>query len=77
LILDTKHHSRIIEQPAVSNKIRQLEEILGANLFERTPTGVEPNSVSKAFYLDAVNVVRSMTPCKENILAQQMSLAAE
>lgn len=47
-----------IAQPAVSNRIHQLEKSLGTDLLVRSSTGVEPNSLGKEFYADAVEAIR-------------------
>ena len=54
-----------IAQPAVSNRIRQLEIFLDVKLLDRTSTGVKPNSIGREFYLDAVNIVKSNEALKQ------------
>ena len=39
-----------ISQPAVSQSVRQLEEILGAKLFYRTPQGLKPTAEGELLY---------------------------
>src|SRR5690606_10889580 len=42
-----------VAQPSVSQQIRGLERDLGVRLFERTPTGLVPTAVGRAFLREA------------------------
>ncbi|AQZ61927.1 Chromosome initiation inhibitor [[Actinomadura] parvosata subsp. kistnae] len=48
-----------VAQPSVSQQIRGLERDLGVQLFERTPTGLVPTAVGRAFLREAEIAVRA------------------
>ncbi|MGW7533966.1 LysR family transcriptional regulator [Amycolatopsis sp. NPDC054798] len=48
-----------VAQPSVSQQIRGLERELGVQLFSRTPTGLVPTVVGRAFLRDAEVAVRA------------------
>ncbi|MGR6918390.1 LysR family transcriptional regulator [[Actinomadura] parvosata] len=48
-----------VAQPSVSQQIRGLERDLGVQLFERTPTGLVPTTVGRAFLREAEIAVRA------------------
>ncbi|GGS28448.1 MULTISPECIES: LysR family transcriptional regulator [Streptomyces] len=48
-----------VAQPSVSQQIRSLERDLGVVLFARTPTGLVPTAVGRAFLRDAEVAVRA------------------
>ncbi|MGW0689251.1 LysR family transcriptional regulator [Streptomyces sp. NPDC002754] len=48
-----------VAQPSVSQQIRGLERELGVTLFARTPTGLVPTAVGRAFLRDAEVAVRA------------------
>lgn len=47
-----------VSQPAVSQRMAQLEASVGARLLERGPRGVEPTALGLAFYRGAQQLVR-------------------
>jgi DNA-binding transcriptional LysR family regulator len=47
-------------QPALSAQIRNLEEILGRSLFERSVSGVTPTAAGLRFYNHSVAILRSV-----------------
>jgi len=48
-------------QPALSAQIRNLEEILGRPLFDRSVHGVTPTAAGKRFYRHSVAILRSVS----------------
>jgi DNA-binding transcriptional LysR family regulator len=50
-----------ISQPAASRLLRDLEEIVGANLFERLPRGVRPNWYGETMIRHARNALMSLS----------------
>ncbi|MFD5700957.1 LysR family transcriptional regulator [Streptomyces lasiicapitis] len=48
-----------VAQPSVSQQIRGLERDLGVQLFDRTPTGLVPTAVGRAFLREAEVAVRA------------------
>ncbi|WP_433869649.1 LysR family transcriptional regulator [Saccharopolyspora sp. CA-218241] len=53
-----------VAQPSVSQQIRGLERELGVALFARTPTGLVPTAVGRAFLRDAEVAVRTARRAK-------------
>jgi DNA-binding transcriptional LysR family regulator len=47
-------------QPALSTQIRNLEDVIGSKLFERSVVGVLPTTAGKRFYRHAVAILRSL-----------------
>ncbi len=47
-------------QPALSTQIRNLEEVIGSKLFDRSVVGVLPTAAGKRFYRHAVAIIRSL-----------------
>jgi len=47
-------------QPALSAQIRNVEELVGAHLFERSVAGAVPTAAGKRFYRHAVSILRSL-----------------
>ena len=47
-------------QPALSTQIRNLEDVIGSRLFDRSVAGVLPTSAGKLFYRHAVAIMRSL-----------------
>lgn len=47
-------------QPALSTQIRNLEEVIGSTLFDRSVVGVLPTAAGKRFYRHAVAIMRSL-----------------
>lgn len=47
-------------QPALSTQIRNLEEVIGTTLFDRSVVGVLPTAAGKRFYRHAVSILRSL-----------------
>lgn len=48
----------LLSQPAISNKIKKLEEYFGRKLLERSPKGVFLTKDGEAFYHKAKNIIR-------------------
>lgn len=46
-----------ISQPPLTRQIQQLEEILGAPLLERGPSGVKPTEAGQSFFTEAQNIM--------------------
>ena len=51
-------------QPALSAQVRNLEEILGRTLFERSVSGVTPTAYGQRFYRHSVAILRSVNLAK-------------
>lgn len=51
-------------QPALSAQVRNLEEILGRSLFERSVNGVTPTAYGQRFYRHSVSILRSVSLAK-------------
>ena len=49
-----------VAQPALSRRIRDLERTLGSRLVERGPRGIVPTRAGRAFYEEAVALVRHL-----------------
>lgn len=47
-------------QPALSAQVRNVEELVGANLFERSVAGAVPTAAGKRFYRHAISILRSL-----------------
>lgn len=46
-----------VSQPPLTRQIHQLEELLGVNLLNRRPRGVEPTDAGQMFYQEARNIL--------------------
>ena len=51
-------------QPALSSQIRNLEQILGRTLFERSVRGVTPTAAGQRFYRHSVAILHSVNTAK-------------
>jgi LysR family nitrogen assimilation transcriptional regulator len=47
-------------QPALSAQVRNVEELVGGNLFERSVAGAVPTQAGKRFYRHAISILRSL-----------------
>ncbi len=47
-------------QPALSAQVRNVEELVGATLFERSVAGAVPTAAGKRFYRHAISILRSL-----------------
>ncbi|MGA3307026.1 MAG: LysR family transcriptional regulator [Xanthobacteraceae bacterium] len=47
-------------QPALSAQVRNVEELVGTSLFERSVTGAVPTAAGKRFYRHAISILRSL-----------------
>ena len=47
-------------QPALSAQVRNVEELVGAGLFERSVAGAVPTAAGKRFYRHAIAILRSL-----------------
>ena len=47
-------------QPALSAQVRNVEELVGCNLFERSVAGAVPTAAGKRFYRHAISILRSL-----------------
>lgn len=47
-----------IAQPALSQQIAELEQLLGVSLLHRSPRGVRPTSAGEALYKEALEILR-------------------
>lgn len=56
-----------ISQSALSQQIKQLEQILGQSLFDRTNKRVVLNEAGKVFYLDTIQVIQRMQSAINNL----------
>ena len=54
-------HRENATQSGLSTHIKDLEYRIGAQLFERTPSGVTPTPVGERFYVHAVAVLRALS----------------
>ncbi|MEU7581386.1 LysR family transcriptional regulator [Streptomyces sp. NPDC041068] len=66
-----------VAQPSVSQQIRGLERELGVELFARTPTGLVPTSVGRAFLRDAETAVRAARRARATARAGADELVGE
>ncbi|MBI0295251.1 LysR family transcriptional regulator [Streptomyces sp. PRKS01-29] len=66
-----------VAQPSVSQQIRGLERELGVTLFARTPTGLVPTAVGRAFLRDAEVAVRAARRAKATARAGAEELEGE
>lgn len=66
-----------VAQPSVSQQIRGLERELGVELFARTPTGLVPTAVGRAFLREAEVAVSASRKARETARAGADDLAGE
>ncbi|MFL4490694.1 LysR family transcriptional regulator [Streptomyces sp. VTCC 41912] len=66
-----------VAQPSVSQQIRGLERELGVELFARTPTGLVPTVVGRAFLRDAEAAVRAARRARATARAGAEELVGE
>ncbi|EHK86525.1 LysR family transcriptional regulator [Saccharomonospora azurea] len=66
-----------VAQPSVSQQIRGLERELGVTLFARTPAGLVPTAVGRAFLRDAEVAVRAARRAKATAQAGADELEGE
>ncbi|RDI68501.1 LysR family transcriptional regulator [Nocardia pseudobrasiliensis] len=66
-----------VAQPSMSQQIRNLERELGVTLFARTPTGLVPTAVGRAFLRDAEIAVRAARQARATARAGAEELAGE
>ncbi|BDD06615.1 LysR family transcriptional regulator [Aureibacter tunicatorum] len=59
-----------VSQPSITNGIKQLEEMLSVNLFERHPKGVSPTSDADIFYPESIHLLAEMNRM-ENMFKKQ------
>lgn len=62
-------------QPALSAQVRNVEELVGANLFERSVAGAVPTVAGKRFYRHAISILRSLRDAELDMatVAEQVS----
>ena len=62
-------------QPGLSTHIKQLEEGLGTELFQRSTTGVEPTIAGRKMYKRAVSILRDVEETRQEIsdLSEEVS----
>jgi DNA-binding transcriptional LysR family regulator len=58
-----------VTQPAATKTLRELEEVLGAALFERTPRGVTPTAVCEALLRHAAAILNAVHSASDEIAA--------
>ncbi|MGA5567298.1 LysR family transcriptional regulator [Streptomyces pseudogriseolus] len=66
-----------VAQPSVSQQIRGLERDLGVKLFARTPTGLVPTTVGRAFLREAEVAVRASRRARATARAGAEDLVGE
>lgn len=66
-----------VAQPSMSQQIRNLERDLGVTLFARTPTGLVPTVVGRAFLRDAEVAVNAARRAKATARSSADDLAGE
>jgi DNA-binding transcriptional LysR family regulator len=66
-----------VAQPSVSQQIRGLERELGVKLFARTPTGLVPTVVGRAFLREAEGAVKASRRARATARAGADELAGE
>ncbi|MEU6535222.1 LysR family transcriptional regulator [Streptomyces sp. NPDC047000] len=66
-----------VAQPSVSQQIRSLERELGVELFARTPSGLVPTSVGRAFLREAEVAVRAARRARATAQAGAEEVAGE
>ncbi|HEY3480409.1 MAG TPA: LysR family transcriptional regulator, partial [Streptomyces sp.] len=66
-----------VAQPSVSQQIRGLERELGVQLFARTPTGLVPTVVGRAFLREAEVAVRASRRARATARASADDLVGE
>ncbi|MGK9459794.1 LysR family transcriptional regulator [Streptomyces sp. G6] len=73
----TAAESLRVTQPSVSQEIRGLERELGVELFARTPTGLVPTAVGRAFPRDAEAAVSAARRARATARAGAEELVGE
>lgn len=63
-----------VSQPAVSQRMTQLESELGARLVERGPRGVVPTPAGRTLYRDAQQLVRQFDRLAEDVVNDRHSV---
>jgi DNA-binding transcriptional LysR family regulator len=66
-----------VAQPSISQQIRGLERELGVKLFDRTPTGLVPTAVGRAFLREAEVAVRASRRARATARAGADELVGE
>ncbi len=66
-----------VAQPSMSQQIRSLERDLGASLFARTPTGLTPTAVGRAFLREAQVAVNAARRARATARAAADDLGGE
>lgn len=66
-----------IAQPSLSQQITNLEEELGAQLFERLPRGLQLTSEGRAFLVEARRVVAAVSRAKATVRAATSGVTGE
>lgn len=66
-----------VAQPSLSQQITNLEEELGALLFERLPRGLQLTSEGRAFLAEARRVVAAVSRAKATVRAASAGIAGE
>ena len=56
-------------QPALSAQVRNVEELVGAHLFERSVAGAIPTAAGKRFYHHAISILRSLRAAELDMAA--------
>ena len=56
-----------VSQPALSQRMTQVERELGTRLLERGPRGIEPTEAGRALYRDAEPVVRQFDQLTKSV----------
>ncbi len=56
-------------QPALSAQVRNVEELVGANLFERSVAGAIPTVAGRRFYHHAISILRSLRSAELDMAA--------
>ncbi|GAB3455671.1 LysR substrate-binding domain-containing protein [Streptomonospora sediminis] len=63
-----------VSQPAVSQRMTQLENELGVRLVERGPRGVVPTSAGRSLYRDAQRLVRQFDRLAEDVAEDRSTI---
>jgi len=64
-------------QPALSAQVRNVEELVGASLFERTVAGAVPTVAGKRFYRHAIAILRSLRTAELDMASVKQQISGK
>ncbi|WP_129044794.1 LysR family transcriptional regulator [Companilactobacillus metriopterae] len=72
--INKSSESLSLKQPAISKKIKQLENYVGVSLFKRTPQGMELTNEGKKLYLESKNFLNNFQNLKDSVNSTELTL---